>query len=283
MKLTSENLRDLAELAITAAKEAGAIIRSYAEKGFSVISKDAGSSEASQVLTEADLSSQEKILEILSPTFLKFDLALLTEESEDDRSRFQKEYFWCIDPLDGTLPFTEGVPGYSVSIALVSREGSPVIGVIYDPVTDTLYSAITGCGAYRNGERWSIDVDNSEDLTLISDRSFTKDPRNSDAIKSFNIAKTVVQGGAAMNAMWVLENAPALYFKHPKEKPGGGSIWDYAASTLIFRELNVHTSDMYGDSLDLNRKDSTFMNRVGILYASTASVHKQILLKKVVI
>ena len=53
----------------------------------------------------------------------KYDFGILTEETPDNGSRLVKDYFWCVDPLDGTLPFTEGTPGYSVSIALVSKSG----------------------------------------------------------------------------------------------------------------------------------------------------------------
>ena len=56
----------------------------------------------------------------------RYDLALLTEELEDDGSRHVKDYFWCIDPIDGTLPFTQKKPGYGVSIALVARDGASV-------------------------------------------------------------------------------------------------------------------------------------------------------------
>jgi fructose-1,6-bisphosphatase/inositol monophosphatase family enzyme len=66
-------------------------------------------------------AAQAAVLEVLAPTFKAYDLGLLTEELADDGSRFEKDYFWSIDPLDGTLPFTQGKPGYAVSIALVRR------------------------------------------------------------------------------------------------------------------------------------------------------------------
>ena len=51
---------------------------------------------------------------------------VLTEETEDDGGRLRADYFWCVDPLDGTLPFIEGRPGSAVSIALIARDGTPV-------------------------------------------------------------------------------------------------------------------------------------------------------------
>ena len=78
-------------------------------------------------------------------------MGLISEELKDDSSRFENEFYWCIDPLDGTLPFTEQVDGYAVSIALVSREGIPVLGVVYNPEKNDLYTAVKGEGAYKNG------------------------------------------------------------------------------------------------------------------------------------
>jgi len=71
-----------------------------------------------------------------------------------------------------------------------------------------------------------------------------------------------------MNAIWVLENAPACYFKFPKPENGGGSLWDFAATACIFREVGAIASDIYGAPLDLNRPDSTFMNHRGILFTA---------------
>lgn len=76
----------------------------------------------------------------------------MTEESPDNRERLKKDFFWCIDPLDGTLPFIESTSGYAVSIALVAHDGTPYIGVIYDPVEQVLYHAVKGCGVLRNGK-----------------------------------------------------------------------------------------------------------------------------------
>ncbi|MDF3128359.1 inositol monophosphatase family protein [Kiritimatiellaeota bacterium B1221] len=78
---------------------------------------------ASAVVSELDREAQDLILTELEESVGRFDLGILAEESEDSQDRFEKEYFWCIDPLDGTLPFLEGKTGYAVSIALLSREG----------------------------------------------------------------------------------------------------------------------------------------------------------------
>ena len=75
--------------------------------------------------------------------------------------------------------------------------------------------------------------------------------------------------GAVLNACRVAEIAPALYFKLPKDTPGGGSLWDFAATACIFNELGLPCSDIRGEALRLNPEGSTFMNHRGICYASS--------------
>ena len=281
MRLKANDLFHLCQHAISAARQAGKIISEHSRQNVSVKIKNAGSNKASQVVTEVDHLCQAIILQTLLPTCKSFDLALLAEENPDDLTRIDKDFFWCIDPLDGTLPFIESTPGYAVSIALVARDGTSHIGVIYDPVEQTLYHVIRGQGAFRNGQRWSAKkscaATNHQSLTFITDRSFSKNPLFPKIrTELINIASTlgyknlniIMQGGAAMNACWVLEKAPACYFKYPKPEEGGGSLWDYAATACLFLEMGAVASDIYGNPLELNRSDSTFMNHRGVLFSS---------------
>ena len=274
----------LTGLAVHAAKEAGRIINSFSQQEVEVECKDGGHTYASQVVTVVDRKAQDAILETLSPACDEYDFALLTEESEDDHSRFQKEYFWCIDPLDGTLPFTKKEPGYSVSIALVAKCGKPQIGVVYDPVHDVLWEAAIGRGVKKNDQPWMMNSD-SEILTFTYDRSFEKHPERQKVLDELNsyaqaLGLTKVHaaqyGGAVINACHALESAPGCHFKFAKPEEGGGSIWDYAATACLFEQAGASVSDVYGDALDLNRSDSTFMNHRGAVYATDASLASKI-------
>lgn len=289
MQLSTNDLYLLSQCAISAALQAGQMIANFDRDKLTVNTKKAGTSLASQVVTEVDHLSQAIILQTLQPSCDIYDLALLTEESLDDGSRLEKDYFWCIDPLDGTLPFIEGVHGYSVSIALVSRDSTPIIGVIYDPVEQTLYHAVKGTGAFRNGKLWRLaepQVKKSSSLTFISDRSFIIHPQYNEVLNQLEkIAKTlgyfgvevIQQGGGAMNACWVIEKSPACYFKFPCEHPGGGALWDFSASACLFNEINAVVRDFSGQPLELNRSDSTFMNHRGVIYAPDDALAKLII------
>jgi 3'(2'), 5'-bisphosphate nucleotidase/myo-inositol-1(or 4)-monophosphatase len=284
MRLTSNDLYLLSQCAISAATQAGHLIARYAQTRVVVNTKNGGASLAAKVVTEVDHLSQDIILKTLHPNCLIYDLALLSEESPDDYQRLQKDYFWCIDPLDGTLPFIESVPGYSVSIALLSREGQSILGVVYDPVTQTLYHAIQGQGTWQNTEIFTATTQTpslSQTLTLITDKSITQEALYSATLAELeNLAsdlgyggfKLQLQGGAAMNACHVLNDPASCYFKFPKPHLGGGSIWDYAATACLFTEAGLPVSDIYGQSLVLNPEGSTFMNHCGVLYASNPTI-----------
>ena len=270
------DLLKLSNIAIKAALSAGKIIQQYMNEDVSVEIKKGGTSHASQVVTEVDRACETTILAQLLPTCNEFDLAFLSEETADDGSRFLKDFFWCIDPMDGTLAFINKRPGFSVSIALVAKDGTPYIGVVYDPSTDTLYHAVKGKGAFKNGQPWKIKHSNKY-LTYVTDRKLKDTPRAAEIkillnknIEKLNLnsVKEIDGAGAVLNAMLVLENGPACMLKFPKKEKGGGSIWDFAATACIYQELGLPATNFEGGRLNLNKKDGTFMNEKGIFYTN---------------
>lgn len=282
MKLSGAELTELADLAIGAATAAGEMIARSRPKDIEY--KSTGGSLASQVVTEVDRRSEAIILEKLSPTFQRFELGLLTEEQPDDGGRLTADYFWCIDPIDGTLPFIEGTPGYAVSIALVCRDGTPTIGVAYDPVGETVIHAIAGAGMFRNGRRWVPPSSNATVLSLFTDKSFLSSEGRSHITTALEeVARDMgltglhvdASAGAVMNACKVLENPLACYLKLPK-LDGGGSLWDYAATACLFSEVGAVATDIDGQRFELNRADSTLMCHRGILFATNEMLAQRI-------
>lgn len=290
MALSDQQLHILRTYAEEAAVAAGYLIRER-QRGpcnleWNLEFKPGGSSLASQVVTEVDREAEALILSQLSSCSREFNLAVLSEEQEDDGSRFEKDYFWCIDPLDGTLPFTEGRAGYAVSIALVSTSGKPLLGVVYDPMQEQLFSAQSGLGAWCNAQPLVIKERNlSEPFSLIFDRSMWDHPRWERLKHRFEcFAKQAgypaleieCRGGAVMNAMTLLSRAQGAYFKLPKTELGGGSVWDFAATACIYHSLGLSASDFSGEPLRLNPEASLFMNKRGVLYTHDHEMRLQI-------
>ena len=270
------DLLQLNNIAIKAALSAGKVIQKYMNDDVSVKKKNGGTSYASQVVTEVDIECEKAILSHILPACNQFNIALLSEETEDDGSRFEEDFFWCIDPMDGTLAFINKQPGFSVSIALIAKDGTPYIGVVFDPSTDTLYHAIKGNGAFKNGSPWKINHTNDH-LTYVTDRKLKDTPRSAEiemllienvAELSLNGVKEIAGSGSVLNAIHVLEKGPACMLKFPKKESGGGSIWDFAATACIYKELGLPATNFEGGRLDLNRKGGTFMNHEGVFYAN---------------
>ena len=280
--LNVNQLRVLSFTAQQAAREAGQYIQSqfnnfqYSQhlKGDELM--------ASTVVTEVDFKAQEMIITHLNDSIEKYDLGLLTEETDDNHSRLEKDFFWCIDPLDGTLPFVTHQSGYAVSIALVAKSGDPVIGVVYIPDTKVCFSGVKGHGVTRNGQL--IDRDEIEDdgtVHFFMDRSFTKSPFLSYVIEELDdlIADIGEEDGvkqisyhehfgAVRNALGTMMSHRSCYFKFPKKTKGGGSIWDFAATRLFFEELGLFVSTAQGNTLHLNNPSTTYMNEDGVLFAT---------------
>lgn len=276
-----ERLEELCAVARSAACAAGDLIAERAEAGEqgAVTHKRGGGGLAASVLTEVDGLAQQLILERLAPSRERWGLGLLAEESLDDRSRLDAEAFWCVDPLDGTLPFVEGRPGYAVSIALVRRDGLPLLGVVFDPLQRRLYHALHGGGAFRDGERWEAATPSSRGrpLRYHTDRSFAEHPRFGEITAAlerlggqlgYRALELNIGAGAVMNACWTLERAPSCYFKLPKDAPGGGNLWDYAATACIACEHGASVSDCRGAPLALNHPRTVMLNHSGVCYAS---------------
>lgn len=272
MTLDANILKILHQKAIAAASAAGRYISS--NKPANIEHKVAGSSAASQVVTEVDRESQRLILSVLEPTIESYDLGLLAEEEADDGSRLVKDYFWCIDPLDGTLPYVEGRSGYAVAIALIRKDGIPIIAVIYKPDDHSCYSAIKGHGVWHNGEVF-LKPAPKKDFRIFHHRSLLKyhdcdkvlsSHKDTFKAQGFTSIECIYHGGAVMNAIWAIENSPSFYFALPKASQGGGCIWDYAATVCLYNELGYKVTDYAGNPLMLNNPKTIYMNEFGVRY-----------------
>ncbi|MBI5883833.1 MAG: hypothetical protein HZB91_12110 [Elusimicrobia bacterium] len=119
--------------------ESGAILRRMFGK------VKASEKSRANLLTEADLESQRSVLSIIGRAFPDHDV--LAEE--DHSSSRGSEFLWIVDPLDGTTNYAHGFPVFTVSIGLL-RQGEPVLGGIYDPMSDECFTAEKGKGARLN-------------------------------------------------------------------------------------------------------------------------------------
>ena len=136
-------------------KKAGVILMSYYNKPLHHKEK---ANEG--FVTEADIASERFLIEQLSHIFP--EAGIWSEEAGKTRKNNTSEYYWVIDPLDGTTNFAHGLPYFCVSVALTYKQ-TPIIGAIYQPLTDEFFYAEREKGAFLN--RVPIQVSSPEQFS----------------------------------------------------------------------------------------------------------------------
>lgn len=140
------NWADELALAVTAAKAAGALLLDAMRRDKKVLS-----AAGRDIKLQADRDAEAVILDVLN----KSQFNVLAEESGEHGALDGDAPFWIVDPLDGTMNFSRGIPLCCVSIAL-SRLDEPLLGVIYDFNMDELYTGVVGEGAWLNGAPMAV-------------------------------------------------------------------------------------------------------------------------------
>lgn len=142
---------------IAAIEVGGAIVK----RCFGEVLQSEEKSNAGDLRTKADTESEQAIVAALKQVFPSYNIYAEESGQIDNGS----EYTFVIDPLDGTSNFVLGIPDFSISIGLL-KGSEAVLGVIYNPILDRLYSAQKGKGAYLNGKQ--IHVNQEADMSRVT-------------------------------------------------------------------------------------------------------------------
>jgi len=134
------------QVAIAAAYEAGKVLK----ERFGSIGAFEEKDSYGDIITEADLAAERIILHVITTAFP--DHHIRSEEFGDNE--MSSDWMWLVDPLDGTNNFAVGLPLFSVSITLLYKR-TPVLSVIYEPMTDRIYTAVQNEGAFCNQKQIS--------------------------------------------------------------------------------------------------------------------------------
>ena len=259
MDLTSQELSSFAAIALKAALEAGAILEHYWGNVHQVHSKDG----AGNLVTEADQASEKCILEILQDLCPQH--AVLAEESGTHDVK-GTEFLWAVDPLDGTTNYAHQLPIVSVSIGLLYR-GSPVVGVVYNPIQKNLFQATLGGGAFLDGKPIYVSkVKNLSESLLVSGfpyhRRETEDNNYTEFCRLTDITQGVRRlGSAALDLAHVAAGRYEGYWE------SGIQAWDVVAGCLLVQEAGGRVTAYDGSRVDY------FSGR---LLATNGMVHDQL-------
>lgn len=249
----------LLETAVTAGREAGALLLSYTAGGFRVEYKN-----PINLVTDADRAAEQCVIDHIRSRFPSH--RFLAEE----RGRVEQApspYLWIIDPLDGTTNFAHGYPTYCVSIGL-EYQGRCVLGVIYDPSRDELFTAMEQSGAQLNGRSIHVSETTALDNSLLV-TGFAYDiretPRNNldhfcnFALKAQGLRRT---GSAALDLCYVAAGRFDGFWE-VRLNP-----WDMAAGAVIVREAGGRLTDFSGKDLSIYEQE---------LVASNGQIHEAML------
>jgi myo-inositol-1(or 4)-monophosphatase len=253
-----------------AARAGGAVLLDWDER-FSVREKG-----PSDLVTEADLVSQETVREILLSAFP--DHEFLSEEEPavaadpTDSAAGQMadvqppQHRWIVDPLDGTTNYVHHIPEFAVSIGL-ERGGEVLVGCVFNPVAGECYTAERGGGAFLNGRRLAASRVTQLSQALVAAGFPPKVEPGSRPLVDFNRMIVACQsirrtGSAALNLCYVAAGRFDAYWARETK------IWDVAAGSLMIKEAGGLISSLDGSPLRLNRPQ--------FIAAGTESLHRQI-------
>lgn len=242
-------------LAIAAAKAGGAIVGKFFGSP-----PDPHYKGRFDPVTAVDHASEEEITGLIS--LHRPDDAILAEEAGGTAADGRQ---WIVDPLDGTVNFVHSIPQVSVSVALY-EDGQAVVGVVYDPLRDELFTAASGGGTRMNGHVISVSAETVLERCVVA----TGFPYDHDE-KAEELAIVVREmlrevnglrrlGSAALDLAWVAAGRYDGYWEL------GIAPWDGAAGLLLVREAGGVVTDPLG-------RDSTpFM---GLVVASNGAIHQE--------
>lgn len=221
-----------------------------AEKAAKGLRRDFGEVEHLQIsrkgpadfVSNADLNAQKILREELAKARPAF--GFLMEEADGAADTSGASERWIVDPLDGTSNFLHGVPHWAISIA-AEREGEIVAGLVYNPITDEMFWAEKGIGAYGNNKRLRVSARGELSECLIATGFPFKGSRKPQAVfmKELtaimpHVAGVRRAGAAALDLAYVAAGRYDGYWE------SGLGVWDVAAGFILVKEAGGFVSPL---------------------------------------
>ena len=230
-------LEQALQVAKEAALEAGAAVRGYYKDEYTV--KDKGEDNP---LTDADLAANEILERRLLEAFP--DFGWLSEETVDTPERLEKSHVWIVDPVDGTREFTLGIPEFVVSVGL-AIDGEAVLGVLYNPIKEQLFTGIVGQGAHLNGNPIHVTPHPTlQDSRVVCSRTEMK----KGWFDEFTDVLTPIPVGSVAYKFGLVAAGAAESTFTPRPR----SEWDIAGGVAIVHAAGGRCSNRHGEPYAFN-------------------------------
>ena len=224
------------QVALEAAREAGAVVLAEHSRPQKISYKG-----DVDLVTETDKRSEAIIVGRLRREFPEH--RIVAEEGSSGAVAASR-YEWYVDPLDGTTNFAHGYPCFAISIALL-QDGQPLVGVVFNPVSDELFSAQRGAGAYLNGEQ--IEVSKIEKLsTSLEATGFPTHKRGDNGNIHYYWQFTLRSHGVRRDGSAALDLCSVACGRFEAFWEFGLKSWDTAAGILLVTEAGGKVTDLSG-------------------------------------
>ena len=239
------------------AYEAGKIMKKY-------FSEDNGANYKydQTIVTKADIEINSLLIKKVKEKFS-------THSVDGEEEQFGKSnYVWVCDPVDGTAMYARHIPVAVFSLALVI-DGVPTVGVVYDPFTDNLYSAVKGSGAFKNGIKISVNNIELDDMKSVSNMDMWPEAEYNlyDVIKELGKKTYFVGVGSVIRACMCVANGDFNLAIFPGTKHKN---CDIAAAKVIVEEAGGKVTDLFGNE---QRYDGSINGAV----ISNSFVHSEVI------
>jgi len=198
-----------------------------------------------QLVTQTDVACQQIIVERIKETYP--DDGFIAEEGQDGEffkqpPRGSRQIWWVIDPIDGTTNFAKGMLLFSVAIAAM-YEGEPVVAVIYEPATESMFTAVKDGEAQLNGRRISVSDDGFDNFSSIGTDSFFDNGVPKWVIALMERTRSRTLGSSSLQLVYLAKGSLiGVVFVRPK-------LWDVAPGALIAENAGAIISDWKGNKL----------------------------------
>jgi myo-inositol-1(or 4)-monophosphatase len=225
-----------------------------------------------ELVTQADAQCQQIIIDRIRETFP--DHGLIAEEGKKGKifkqpPREENQFWWVIDPIDGTNNYAHQLPIFAVSIAVMHRN-EPIVGVIFEPATKSIFTAVKGGEAKLNGRRISASEEKIDSFSSVAlDSHFGKDVPGW-ACEIMKRTRFRNLGTTALELAYIAKGGlAAAVFNCPK-------LWDIAAGAVIVEAAGAIVSDWQGGKifpLDLDSYNGQEIQTI----AANKNVHAEII------
>lgn len=259
----TDHLNELLQIAISAAREAGeTVMNVYRVVGSEVTIKKDGSP-----VTLADERSDEVLHRVLGST----NIPILSEERKFSRESIGDDgLLWIIDPLDGTMGFIDRGGDFCIQIGLV-HDSEPILGVVYIPVTDTLFYAIKNGGAFKKqGDKDAVkihvsDVDKPSDARIVGSRHHTSE-HTLKVMEDLDAESLVQSASVGLKVGMLAEGICDAYFTRTSKM----GEWDVCGPMVILQEAGGVFTGLQGQETLFAKEPP--LNTHGIL-ATNSKLH----------